>query len=215
MPPKPKYTKEEIIEAAYELTREKGIDAVVAREVGKRLNTSSSPIFTIWNSMEELKAEVLNLTKQKYQKYMADIFDYSPSFKEYGMRCVEFAKKEPNLYRMLFLSKRDEHSPYIRFKQEFGSIFVSLVKEIRKTFELSEKDAEDLLNQMIIFANGLAAFVITDTESFSRAAISRHLSQVCIGIVLTDKLRDGSMDLQTALTIVESYDVGAEPKKIR
>lgn len=215
MPPKPKYTKEEIIEAAYELTREKGIDAVVAREVGKRLNTSSSPIFTIWNSMEELKAEVLNLTKQKYQKYMADIFDYSPSFKEYGMRCVEFAKKEPNLYRMLFLSKRDEHSPYIRFKQEFGSIFVSLVKEIRKTFELSEKDAEDLLNQMIIFANGIAAFVITDTESFSRAAISRHLSQVCIGIVLTDKLRDGSMDLQTALTIVESYDVGAEPKKIR
>ena len=46
MPPKPKYTKEEIVAAAYEITREKGIDAVVAREVGRRLNTSSSPIFT-------------------------------------------------------------------------------------------------------------------------------------------------------------------------
>ena len=39
MPPRPKYTREEIIRAAYELTREKGIDAVAAREVGKRLNT--------------------------------------------------------------------------------------------------------------------------------------------------------------------------------
>ena len=54
MPPRPKYTKEEIVDAAFELTREKGIDSVVAREVGKRLNTSSSPIFTVWNSMEEL-----------------------------------------------------------------------------------------------------------------------------------------------------------------
>ena len=56
MPPKPKYTKEEIVNAAFELTREKGIDMVAAREVGKRLNTSPSPIFTVWNGMEELKA---------------------------------------------------------------------------------------------------------------------------------------------------------------
>ena len=43
MPPKPKYTKEEIVNAAYELTREKGIDAVVAREVGKRLHLRKTP----------------------------------------------------------------------------------------------------------------------------------------------------------------------------
>ena len=80
MPPKPKYTKEEIVSAAYELTREKGIDAVVAREVGKRLNTSASPIFTVWNSMEELREEVWKLAKQKYQEYMSGIFDYTPAF---------------------------------------------------------------------------------------------------------------------------------------
>ena len=122
MPPKPKYTKEEIVNAAYELTREKGIDAVVAREVGKRLNTSSSPIFTLWNSMDELREEVRKLAKQKYQAYIADIFDYSPSFKEFGMRWVGFAAEEPNLYRLLFLSQGNEHSPYVRFKQEFESV---------------------------------------------------------------------------------------------
>ena len=40
MPPKPKYTKEEIIAAAFELVREAGSDALTAREVGKRLSTS-------------------------------------------------------------------------------------------------------------------------------------------------------------------------------
>ncbi|MDD7219500.1 MAG: TetR/AcrR family transcriptional regulator [Clostridia bacterium] len=204
MPPKPKYTKEEIVNAAYEVTREKGIDAVVAREVGKRLNTSASPIFTVWKSMEELREEVRKLASQKYQEYMADIFDYTPAFKEFGMRWVSFAAEEPNLYRLLFLSPRDEYSPYLRFKLEFEGIFAPLVAEIVKTFSLSEQDAEDLLNQMIIFANGIAAFIITDTERFSKETVSYYLSQVCIGLVLADKLRDGTLDMATAKKMADS-----------
>lgn len=213
MPPKPKYTKEAIVNAAYELTREKGIDAVVAREVGKRLNTSSSPIFTAWSSMEELKEEVYKLARRKYQEYMADIFDYSPAFKEFGMRCVRFAAQEPNLYRMLFLTQREEHSPYVRFKQEFESIFTPLVEEIWKTFGLSGEAAEGLLNQMIIFANGIAAFVITDADSFSKEAVSRYLSEVCVGIVLANKVRDDSLDLSTAKTMVAPDTLDRVPQK--
>lgn len=213
MPPKPKYTKEEIVAAAFELTREKGIDAVVAREVGKRLNTSSSPIFTIWSSMEELKEDVRRLAIQKYREYMADIFDYFPSFKEFGMRCVGFAVEEPNLFRLLFLTKREEHSPYVRFKQEFESIFIPLVEEIMSQFGLSKSDAEDILSQMIIFANGIAAYVLTDENSFSKETVSRDLSQVCIGIVLMKKLRDGSMDLLAAKTLADSYDFATVPQK--
>ncbi len=213
MPPKPKYTKEEIVAAAYELTRQKGIDAVVAREVGKCLNTSSSPIFTIWSSMEELREEVRSLAKEKYREYMADIFDYSPSFKEFGMRCVSFAAEEPNLFRLLFLTKGKEHSPYARFKQEFEGIFIPLVEEIMNQFELSKPDAENLLNEMIIFANGISAYVITDKSSFSKEAVSRHLSRVCIGIVLADKLRDGSLNLETAQEMLNSYDFAILPQK--
>ena len=213
MPPKPKYTKEEIVAAAYEITRQKGIDAVVAREVGKCLNTSSSPIFTIWSSMEELREEVRSLAKEKYREYMADIFDYSPSFKEFGMRCVSFAAEEPNLFRMLFLTKGKEHSPYARFKQEFEGIFIPLVEEIMNQFELSKPDAENLLNEMIIFANGISAYVITDKSSFSKEAVSRHLSRVCIGIVITDKLRDGSLNLETAQEMLNSYDFAILPQK--
>lgn len=213
MPPKPKYTKEEIISAAYELTREKGIDAVAAREVGKRLNTSSSPIFTIWSSMDELKKEVRNLAKQKYREYMADIFDYTPSFKEFGMRCVGFAAEEPNLFRLLFLTKGEEHSPYVRIKQEFESLFIALVEEIKNQFGLSESDAEDLLSQMIIFANGIAAFVFTDSESFSKETVSRNLSQVCIGVVITKKLQDGSWDFSTAKDMVSDASLEMLPKK--
>ena len=104
MPPKPKYTKEEIVDAAFELAREKGIDAVVAREVGKRLNTSSTPIFTVFDNMEELKNEVFQRAKNMFIQYMDDVLEYQPAFKEFGMRWVRFAKEEPNLYSFLFLN---------------------------------------------------------------------------------------------------------------
>ena len=52
MPPKPKFTKEEIINSAYELVRLGGENALTAREVGQSLGTSSSPIFTFFSDME-------------------------------------------------------------------------------------------------------------------------------------------------------------------
>ncbi len=213
MPPKPKYTKEEIVNAAYELTRENGIDAVVAREVGKRLNTSASPIFTVWNSMEELKDEVRKLAQQKFQEYMDGIFDYTPAFKEFGMRWVAFADEEPNLYRLLFLSQSETHNPYVRFKQDFTSLIKLLVTEVINEFGLSRENAEDLINQMIVFANGIAAFSIMNNDSFSKELISRFFTQVCIGIVITDKLRDGTMEMSVAKAMAGSCVSGIIPQK--
>ena len=77
----------------------------------------------------------------------------------------------------------------------------------------NREDAEDLLNQMIIFANGVAAFAITDPDSFSRETVSRLLSRVCIGIVIADKLRDSTMDLPAAKAMAEAGAGGVTPRK--
>ena len=66
MPPKPKFTKDEIINAAFEIVRTRGEHALTAREVGKYLKTSSSPIFTVFNDMEELKTEVARKAKARF-----------------------------------------------------------------------------------------------------------------------------------------------------
>ena len=52
MPPKPKFTKEEIVAAALTLVSEKGMEALTARELGLRLGSSARPIFTVFQSME-------------------------------------------------------------------------------------------------------------------------------------------------------------------
>lgn len=86
MPPKPKYTKEEIIAAAFELVREAGSDALTAREVGKRLSTSSSPIFTVFRDMDELRCAVRTMAKARFDGYMAVAENYVPAYKMRGMQ---------------------------------------------------------------------------------------------------------------------------------
>lgn len=54
MPPKPKCTKEQIVKAALKLVSERGEKALTARELGKKLGSSSCPIFTALGSMDEL-----------------------------------------------------------------------------------------------------------------------------------------------------------------
>lgn len=46
MPPKVRFTKERIEEAAYQLTKERGFEAIAAREVARSLGMTVTPIFT-------------------------------------------------------------------------------------------------------------------------------------------------------------------------
>ena len=58
MPPKPKFTKEVLIQAALELAKEGGLEMIVARNLGKKLDTAPSTIFTHFNSVEEIRQTV-------------------------------------------------------------------------------------------------------------------------------------------------------------
>lgn len=55
MPPKPKFTKEEIAMTALNIIKEEGINALTARNLADHLKSSARPIFTIFKNMEEVK----------------------------------------------------------------------------------------------------------------------------------------------------------------
>lgn len=71
MPPKPKFTREEIIQAALTIVSQKGADALTAREVGEQLGSSARPIFTVFKNMEELQAEVRQAAMERFEARVA------------------------------------------------------------------------------------------------------------------------------------------------
>ena len=70
MPPKPRFTREEIVAAALDIVSRKGIEALTARELGETLSSSARPIFTVFRSMEELQQEVARaFAGEGYEEY--------------------------------------------------------------------------------------------------------------------------------------------------
>ncbi|MBR5909316.1 MAG: TetR/AcrR family transcriptional regulator, partial [Schwartzia sp.] len=105
MPPRVKFQKEEIVAAALDVVRKKGIDAVTAREVAAELSVSPRPIFTWFNTMEQLKVEVFELAKSVYRDYIERGLAGPVPFLGVGQQYIRFAKEEPELYKLLFLTR--------------------------------------------------------------------------------------------------------------
>ena len=70
MPPKVKVTKEEIIAAALEILRQKGMEAVNARAVAAALGCSTQPIFSNYSSMGVLQHDVLAAGYAEYNRWI-------------------------------------------------------------------------------------------------------------------------------------------------
>jgi len=49
VPPKAKFTKEEIVATALAIVKEQGIEALTARSLAKELDSSARPIFTVFS----------------------------------------------------------------------------------------------------------------------------------------------------------------------
>ena len=88
------FTREEIVQAALALTREGGIGAVTARALGAKLGTSSKPIFSLFQSMDEVQQAVLQAADEVYHAYLREHMargDYPP-YKASGMAYIRFAR---------------------------------------------------------------------------------------------------------------------------
>ena len=108
MPPKAKFTKDEILNTALSITEESGIDAVTARELGKRLGSSARPIFTVFESMDEIKHSVILKAKELYGKYVETGLKMQPAFKGVGIAYIRFAAEKPKLFQLLFMRASEE-----------------------------------------------------------------------------------------------------------
>ena len=107
MPPRVKFTKEEIVEAALRVTREGGIDSLTARSLAAELGASTRPMFTYFETVDELKHEVHEAAKGIYKTYIERGLAEPVPFLGVGQNTIRFAREEPELFRLLFLQKPD------------------------------------------------------------------------------------------------------------
>lgn len=205
MPPKPKYTREEIIDAAYEIMEESGIDAVVAREVAKKLGTTPGPIFTFFEGMDELKHEVLKLAIKNVSDYLEGAMDYKPAFKEFGMRWIRFAKEHPNAYSMVFYINGPMKNLEIdENNSKYAKSMKLMEEDVAHAFGLSNEEAVDVIRKMSVFSQGIASICITSGVDIPDDVINKEVGDVCLSLVAGWKIKRGDLDEERMRRMLEN-----------
>ena len=196
MPPKVKFQKEEIVSAALNVARKRGFDAVTARDVAKELGVSVSPIFTYFDSMEQLRAEVYEAAKGCYQEYIERGLTETIPFLGVWHQYLAFAKEEPELYKLLFLTRPDNVSggamEALRFSQELAR------ESIMQTYKMDAHTADCYFRNMWLVAFSFGTLTVTDDCPYTDEeifAIGTELSlSICKAYKEIPGLPEGNYD---------------------
>ena len=178
------FTKEEIVAAAVQLTREKGIDAVSARSLGEKLGASSRPIFSYFKSMDEVKESIAESAAEIYNGYIETEIKsgrYS-SYKANCMAYIRFAKEEKELFKMLFLTDTSSGDSSDDSDENEIKEVKPLVKILQKQLNFSRENAELFFSETWVTVHGIAAMLATNDLDWTDSYILNVLNDVFTGI---------------------------------
>ena len=98
MPPKSKYTAQEILDIAFNMVRCHGWTALSARAIADELKSSTMPIYAHFKSMENLEEEIIKKSLSLLLDYQTTIRTGDPVL-DSGIGYVLFAKEEQHLFK--------------------------------------------------------------------------------------------------------------------
>ncbi len=181
MPPKFRFTREEITEVALELVREKGMDCLTARELALRLKSTPKLIFGRFENMAEVKKSVIESAHLLEKEYFnAEIASGKfPPYKAIGVGYIRFAQKERELFKLLYM--RDRTQTDLSSAEEYDGLD-EIIEIIIKNTGLSEEKALRLHSEMWVFVHGLAVMSATDYLRWNDEYIATALTDVYEGV---------------------------------
>lgn len=167
MPPKPRFTREQIVDAALDLVSEEGIEYLTARELAKRLGASPQPIFTVFDDMGQLRGAVIAAASQRFRAFIAQAKHYTHPFKQSGMQTILFAEKEPKLFQLLLMSESDQPLSFDEMFARHGGNSESFIAFITSTYDLTRDEANALFQHVWIYTYGIGALVAAKMCTFT------------------------------------------------
>lgn len=185
MPPKAKFTKEEVIQAALSILREEGRGALTARALGAKLGSSARPVFTLFSGMDEILNETEKAARRVYDKYVQAGLREPLPFKGVGRSYLRFAKEEPKLFQYLFLSERKGTS--VSILPEIDDNYEEILNSVTRSYSLNKEKAQSIYLHLWIFTHGIATLIASRACSFTEEETNRMLTEVFVGLLMKIK----------------------------
>lgn len=178
MPPKLKITKNDIIKTAVEIVRIAGEKSVNARAIATALGCSTQPIFSNFETMDELQKDIKSAAYDIYLGFLESdaASGRYPEYKAFGMGYIRFAKEESELFKLLFMCDRggEEANPTADYSRSIDMIV--------SANGVSREKAELMHVEMWVCVHGIATMMATSYLSLDSELISSMLTDIYQGL---------------------------------
>ena len=179
MPPKVKITKEDVINAAVDIVRESGAEALNARIIASVLKCSTQPVFSNFATMDELRLAVVERADKICGEYIKREIENGkfPTYKASGMAYIRFAREEKELFKLLYM--RDRTNETVPESNELGDKMESIVQSNTGL----NGDAAKLFHlEMWAYVHGIATMFATGFLDLDWELVSRMLTDSYQGL---------------------------------
>ncbi len=194
MPPKAKFTRAEIVEAAFHIVKTDGWEALTSRALGAHLGSSARPIFTVFQSMDEVQQAVIEAAKALYKEYVDKGLTWEHPFKGVGTQYILFSIQEPKLFQLLFMSEQPQVPDFSGVLPLIEESYEEILQSIQNDYGMSRPLAQKLYQHLWIYTHGIATLCATKMCRFTGEEISSMITEVCMSILKNIKeMTNGTM----------------------
>lgn len=182
MPKKPKFTRENLLQEAYNIAETQGIDEVSSRTLAKSLGCSIQPIYTHFPTMAELRQETFRYACHQFSReILACKVDVDPF--EWTTDCVlNLARNRPNLFKLIFMSGGFTCRSLPETMRDLLQN-QRLTAKIMESYDLDEATCEDVLLRCELFLLGIGTMICSQHMEFQDAYIHELMRRTVCDLV--------------------------------
>lgn len=174
MPVKKTVTANIILKGAIEVIRKYGVSELSVRAIAKELGTSTQPIYSEFEGIEDLRKALVAEASKREHDYVEKYYGkYATQYKAYGMGFVKFAQEEKELFRFLYFNKDIPRDKDVHYKE--------IINVMCSTYGITEESAIRYHDEMSIFSFGLA-MLVNGGKNYSDEQLSALLDDEFLGL---------------------------------
>lgn len=187
-PPKPRITREMILDAAYAIAKEQGADFLNARTIAQRLGCSTQPVLYHFDHLEDIRREVYRMADSYHSDFLMQLPDDGNPMMAIGMNYIRFAAQEKPLFRLLFQS--DNFA---------GQNITSLIdtQELLPVLEIFQQEAglnpeqtKTVFKALLMLVHGCASMLANNTMEYNENEIEPMLDMAFTGMIGAIKMEE-------------------------
>ncbi len=186
MPPKARITGDMVADAAVEVIRRDGAEALNVRAVAAQLGCSTQPVMYHFPTVEELRREAYARADRIHTVSILKAEPGTDPLLGMGLNYIRFARDERNLFRFLFQTGTAPEMELTELLQS-GEL-APLIAAVREEAGIGEEQAGRVFRILAMFVHGYASLIADHGIKYDEKTAAEDLESAFRGAVAAARI---------------------------